>query len=253
MFRRGLLLATFAIIPVARADVPTSGPQSATDAEDAYADAAQQLRSADAVVVRARQQAVATYRSAPAYAAAASAVDKAFDAFNEKRNALLMAADQHDPRFATWKKGAADVEAEISKAGQGPVNGVTPDQFADLLNQRASFLKQLSAAEDDAVNRDPDAKRLRQDWNAACDKLRALQDKQSAAVDQDGGVKSALATAATARSAVDRARAALAAPATADPAEPSADEFVRRYPRFGLGWNDAWLTYGSTTTPVAGK
>ncbi len=244
------LTTILAAASFARADVPTSAPQSAADAEDAYADAAQQLRSADAAVVRARQQAVGAYRSSPPYVAAADAVDKSFDAFAEKRNALLASAEQHDPRYGPWKKQVGDLDAEIARAGQTPTT--TPDAYNELLNQRASFVKQLTALEGDAINRDPDARRLQQQWADACGKLRELQDRQPAAVDGADGVKAALATAAAARAAVDHARAALVAPA-ADPAEPGADEFARRYPRYGLGWNDAWLTYGSTTTPAAGK
>jgi hypothetical protein len=233
-----------------RADVPPSnGPQTAADAEDAYADAAQQLRSADAAVVRARQQAVATYRSTPAYTAAAAAVDAAFDAYAEKRNALLTTAEQHDPRYGPLKREAAGKDAEIAAAGQNPA--VSAEQFGVLLGEREVVVKQLATLEEDVIDRDPDAKRLRQQWTDACAKLRELQDGQPAAVEATPDVRAALATAATVRATVERSRGALAAPATADAAEPAADEFVRRYPRYGLGWNDAWLTYG--TPPATGK
>ncbi len=208
--------------------VPDPRPQAATDAEDAYADAAQQLRLADAAVVRARQQAVAACRAVPPYAASAAALDAAFDAYAEKRNGLLTAAEQHDGRFATDRKGAADPDPEVARG----------------------FQKQLTALEDDAVNRDADAKRLRQAWEAAAGKVAELQDHQPAAVEATPPVRAAVAAAAVARAAADRARSAL--PGQAAEVEPSAAELARRYPRYGLDWDDAWLAYGSTTRPAAG-
>jgi len=240
----------FVAAPTARADVPPpAGPETAADAEDAYADAAQRLRSAESSVVRARQQAVAAYRSTPAYTAAATAVDAAFDAYSEKRNALLTTAEQHDPRYAPLKKEAADKDAEIAAAGQNPA--ISAEQVGVLLGERDVVLKQLAAMEEDVIDRDPDAKRLQQQWIDACGKLRLLQAGQGAAVEASPDVRAALAAAATAQADVERARGALPAPATADPARLAADDFVRRYPRYGLGWNDAWLTYGSSSSSSA--
>ena len=241
----GLMIA---LATTARADVPppTTEPVSSADAEDEYTNAVQQLQSADAAVVRAREQAVLAYRATPAYAAAAAALDAAFDAYAAKRDALLMSAEQHDPRFAPLKKGAADVEAELARAGQN-ASALTPEQFGELLGQRAAFQKQLEALEDDAVDRDATARRLRQQWADASAHLCELQDKQAAAVDGSDQVRAAVVATAAARAGVDRARAA-ATGVAADSADLTADEFVRRYPRHGLSWNDAWLTYGTTGT-----
>ncbi len=230
-----------------------AGPATSAEAEDAYAAAGQRLRAADAAVVRGRQQAVLAYRAAPAYAASAAAVAAAYDAFAQRRNGLLTFAERHDPRYATLKKGAADVDAEIARGGPPPPAGSPPappplpvappsaDVMADLVNQRAGLLKQLQALEDDAVDRDADAHHLRQQWVDASARLRDLQDRQAAAVEATGTVRSAVATAAAARSAADAARAAVPG---SDPAEPSAGDLARRYPRHGLSWNDAWLTDG---------
>ena len=252
---RASLAVAALLFTTATAHGDGSSPPAATtpaDAEDAYAIASQSLRQADAAVVRARQQAVTAYRSTPAYVAAAAAVDATFEPYADKRNALLTAAEQHDPRYAPLKRGAADADAELARDAQGPT-AVPPEQFGVLLNERAGFLKQLTALEEDVIDRDPDAKRLRQQWTDACGKLRGLQDRQGEAVEGTPAVRSAEAAAATARADVARARAVLPAPATTEPAEPMADEFVRRFPRYGIGWNDAWLTFGSPPVPAAAR
>ncbi len=220
-----------AVSATARGGEPATadpGPPPAVDVETAYADAAQQLRLADAAVVRARQQAVAACRSASPYAGAAAALDAAFDAYAERRNALLTAADQHDGRFATDRKGAADPDPEVARG----------------------FLKQLTALEDDAVNRDADAKRLRQAWEAAAARVADLQDRQPATAEAAPAVRAAVASAAAARAAADRARSAL--PGPTDGVEPSAAELARRYPRHGLDGDDAWLAFAAATRPAAG-
>ena len=217
---------------------PVDHPPAAADAEGAYVAAVKQLRQAEADVVRARQLAVADYRSAPPYAAAAKALSAAFDAYAERRNGLVMAVEQHDPRYATWKRQAADADAEIDRAGQTPAT--TPEQFDALLAQRAEFVKQLQASEDDAVNRDADARRLRQQWTEASDRLTELQSKQAAAVESTAAVKGAEAAAIAARTSVDHARAGIPS-ADASDASASPEEFTRRYPRHTLLWADAGL------------
>ena len=226
----------------AAAAAPATRP---ADVVDAYAAAVQRVQAAAEQRVRARQQAVAEFRATPAFAAADHDVAVAFDAYAERRNAIMVSLEGHDPRFATFKRQAADIDAEIARAGQTPAT--TVEQFDGLLVQRADFGKQLQASEDDAVNRDADAKRLRQAWADACGRLAEVQAKQSAAVAAAAAVRSAEAAMADARLACDKARGAV--PATAEgvdrtAGEPTAADLARRYPRQALGWSDVVGTGG---------
>ena len=233
--------------PVASAATTASPVVTPADAEQAYAAALRQLAAGQSALVAARQQAVLDYRSTPVHAAVSRDLSAAFDAYAERRNATLLGLETHDPRVGPWRKGVADADAQIARDEQNPA--VTPDAFGELLRQRAGFAAQLQAAEDDAVNRDPDLKRLQQRWRDAAAKLADARAAQPAAAEAAPAVRSATAAVAAARAAVDHARSAL--PAGVQPDEPglSAEEFVRRYPRHGLGWADVGLSYGGTARP----
>jgi hypothetical protein len=213
---------------------PPDRPTTAVEAESAYGAAVRQLRLAEGAVVRARQQAVADYRSAPEYVDAAQKLSAAHDAYAERLNGLLVAAEQNDPRYATCKKGAADVDADLAREGQNPA--ATPEAYADLLDKRSVLLHQLQGLEDDVVARAPDAKQLRQQWTDASTRLTDLQAKQPEKVEAAPAVRAAVAALADARSAVARARAALPAASAVDPdgADPPADDLLRRYSRHAL-------------------
>src|ERR1700733_10020156 len=62
---------------------------SLVDSQDDYYDAVQRLQDADAAVVRARESAMKDEQSTPEYVAAVKAVDQTYQAFNNKKNALL--------------------------------------------------------------------------------------------------------------------------------------------------------------------
>ena len=233
------LVAAGGAAPASQPSSPPPSPASATvpATAEAYAAAVAVLRAAEAAAVHARQQAAIEYRAAPAYATVARDVAAAFDAYGDRRNGLMLAVEQHDPRYATWKRGAADAEAELARAAQAAAGGpaVTAEQFDQLLGQRAEFARQLQASEDDAVNRDAEAKRLREQWVAACGRLSEVRAKQATAVEAAAAVRAAAAAVADAKAAVERSRPATGA---AEAAEPSAVEFARRYPRHGLDWSD---------------
>jgi chromosome segregation ATPase len=220
----------------------TDHSRSSVESADEYSDAVQHLHDADADVVRAREQGMKDLQSSPEYAAAVRELDSAYAAFNDRKNALLADLEKKDPRCAPMKKQVAEIDAEIDTARQNPAT--TTDKFEELYKNRATFVHQWEDELDGAIKRE-NLEPLRQQWQAASDKLAGLRDQQRADVENADKLKSAKAVAIVAHAAVDQARAALDGPPPAEDAqEDQADDYLRRFPRFGFGGNDAWWTYG---------
>jgi chromosome segregation ATPase len=229
-------------------------PRNLVDTQDEYFDAVQQLQDADAAVVRARESAMREAQTTPDYMAAVKAVDMAFLAFTEKKNALVTELEKTNPVYSQMRSQAAAINAKIEAARQNP--DTQPKDFEDLYKDRDTFQKQWQQMESDAMDREKITP-LRQQWIDASKKLADMQEKQRAAVDSVEKVKLALADAEEARSKVEAARVAAAhGPATPEVVNnerAAAGDFLRRYSRSGFAGNDAWWTYGWNTIAADAK
>ena len=223
-------------------------PRNLVDTQDEYFDAVQQLQDADAAVVRARETAMREAQTSPDYVAAIKAVDTAFIAFTEKKNALVTELEKTNPVYPQMRSQAAAINAKIESARQNP--DTQPKDFEDLYKDRDTFQKQWQQMESDAMDREKITP-LRQQWIDASKKLSDLQEKQRSAVDGVEKVKLALADAEEARSKVEEARVAVqhgpATPEVINNERAAAGDFLRRYSRTGFAGNDAWWTYGWST------
>jgi hypothetical protein len=215
---------------------------NSVDSADEYSAAVQNLHDAEADVVRAREQGIREMQARPEYLSAAKDLDTAYAAFNDKRNALLGDLEKKDPRCGPMKKRVVDIDAEIDAARQNPAT--TPEWFDQHYKDRATFVHQWDEEVDSAIKRE-NLEPLRQQWQGASDKLAAMQNQQRLDVENSDKVKNAKAVVAVDRAAADQARATLQGPPpSADAQQDQADDYLRRFPRFGFGGKDAWLTYG---------
>jgi hypothetical protein len=216
--------------------------RSSVEAADEYSDAVQHLHDVEADVVRAREQAMKDMQSGPEYVSAVKDLDAAYSAFNDRKNALLADLEKRDPRCATMKKQIAEIDSQLEAARQNP--GTPAEKFQQLYRDRATFVHQWDDEVESAIKRE-NLEPLRQQWQDASKKLADLRDQQRIDVENTERLKAAKAAALVARAAVDQARAAIDGPPPAEDAqEDQADDYIRRFPRFGFGGNDAWWTYG---------
>jgi flagellin-like hook-associated protein FlgL len=224
------------------------------DSQDDYYDAVQRLQDADAAVVRAREAAMKEAQSSPDYVAAVKAVDSAYQAFIQKKNALVDDLEKKNQIYCQMKAQTSTINSQIESARQNPAT--TPDQFEELYKNRETFVRQWQQLETDAMDR-AGVGPLRQQWLDASKKLADLQAKQRVDVEATDKLKSALAMADDARAAVQQARAALggtnsAIAATGDEQSRPGD-FLCRYSGSSFIGNDAWWTYGWNTLTPGGK
>lgn len=231
------------------------------DSQDEYYDAVQRLQDADAAVVRARESAIKQQQSTPEYVAAVKAVDSAYQAFNEKRNALLDDLAKKNTVYSQMKSQMGAIDAQIETARQNAAT--TPEQLDELYKNRETFNRQVQQQESDAITR-AGITPLLQQWQDASKKLADLQAKQKADVEGTDRLKAAIAMADDARGVAAAARAALGGTASADPASTErshATDYLCRYSGSSFAGNDGWWTYGwnrmgggsKSTAPPTGK
>jgi chromosome segregation ATPase len=228
------------------------------DSQDDYYDAVQRLADASAAVLRARESAVKQAQSAPDYIAAVKAVDQTYQAYIEKKNAMVAQMERSDPVYMRMKSQAAAVDAQIESARQNPAT--TQEQFEELYKSRATFQAQWNQLQDDAMQR-AGITPLRQAWIDATRKLTDLQAKLLSDVESNDRLKGVLAEEAAARAAVADARSAISnSPPSTDPRQSLAGDLLCKSSRTSFAGNDAWWTYGwtdlsagKTTNPATGK
>ena len=218
------------------------------DSQDDYYDAVQRLQDADAAVVRAREGAIKQEQSSPDYVAAVKAVDQTYQAFNDKKNAVVDDLAKKNPVYSQMKSQAGAIDAQIDAARQNPAT--TPQQFDELYKNRDTFNRQWQQMENDAMDR-AGLTPLKLAWLDASKALADLQDKQRADVENNERLKSAIATADDARSTVEQARAAISgvavSPQITSAEQAHATDFLCRNSGAGYAGNDAWWTYGWNT------
>jgi chromosome segregation ATPase len=228
------------------------------DSHDDYYDAVQRLADADAAVLRAREAAMKDAQSSPEYTAAVKAVDQAYQAYAEKKNAMIAQMEKSDPVYIRMKTQSATVESQIDTARQNPAT--TQQQLEDLYKTRDTFQAQWNQLQEDAIQR-AGITPLRQAWIDASKKLTDLQQKQLADVESNDRLKGALSEETAAKTAVAEARGALSgSPPAADPMQSQAGDLLCKAARSNFAGNDAWWTYGwtdlagaKTTNPASAK
>ena len=105
----------------------------------------QRLQDADASVVRSPQEAaMKQQQSAPDYIAAVKAVDQAYQAFREKKNALVDDLTKTNPIYCQMKAQATAIDSQIESARQNPAT--TPEQIEEFYKNRETFIKQWRQA-----------------------------------------------------------------------------------------------------------
>jgi chromosome segregation ATPase len=215
------------------------------DSQDQYYEAVQHLLDMKAAVVRAREAAMRDAQCDSDYVAAVKAVDVAYQAFIDKKNALVADLEKNNQVYSQMKAQATAIDAKIDSARQNAET--TPEEFEALYKSRETFQKQWRQQENDAMDR-AHITPLRQQWIDASKKLDELQDKLRGAVESNDKVKIALANEEEAKAQVQQARAGLksgTAPGDlASTEQVGAGDFLRKYSRTGFAGNDAWWTYG---------
>jgi len=222
-------------------------PRNLIDTQDEYFRAVELMQDDDAAVVRARESAMKDAQSAPDYVAAVKAVDQAYQAFMEKKNATISNLEKTNPNYSLMKSHIAQIDSQIETALQNPAT--TQDQLEQLYKDRETFLHQCRTAESDAIDRETGLPTLRQAWMDASKKLSDMQEKQRSDVENNDRLKAAIAAAAAAMTAVHHARTAISgasAPDATKTAHPSAADLLYRSSHANFAGNDAWLTYGWT-------
>jgi uncharacterized membrane-anchored protein YhcB (DUF1043 family) len=206
------------------------------------------LQDADAAVVRAREAAVKEQQSTPEYIADVKAVDDAYQAFIDKKNALVADMEKKDPVYNQMKAQVSAVDAQIDAARQNP--GTTQERFDELYKNRETFVQQWHQLEKDASDR-AGLTPLWQHWVDASKKLADLQSKLSPQIENNDRLKAAIAMAEDAKNAVQQAKVALGGSAGStkltDAEQTHAGDFLCRYSQTGFAGNDAWWTYGWST------
>jgi chromosome segregation ATPase len=220
---------------------------SLVDSQDEYYDAVQRLQDADAAVVRARESAIKQQQTTPEYLADVKGVDQTYQAFTEKKNALLDDLQKKNPIYSQMKSQANTIDAQIESARQNPAT--TPEQFDELYKNRDTFNRQWQQLENDAMDR-AGLTALKTQWLDASKKLADLQEKQKTDVENSDKMKAALAMAGEAKDGMQQARAAISmaiSPEVTTSEQPRAEDFLCRYSGTGYAGNDAWWTYGWST------
>ncbi len=214
------------------------------DSQDDYFDAVQRLADADAAVLRARESAVKAAQATPEYIAAANAVDQAYQAYTEKKNAMIAQMEKSDPVYMRMKTQAATVDAQIDAARQNPA--ATVEQLEELYKTRETFQVQWNQLQDDAMKR-AGITPLRDAWIDATKKLQDLQTRQLTDVESNERLKAALSEETAAKAAVVEARNAISGNSpTVDPKQSQAGDLLCKSTRASFAGNDAWWTYGWT-------
>ncbi len=223
--------------------------RSSVESADEYSDAVQRLHDAEAGVVRAREQAMKDLQSGNDYTNAVKDLESSYSIFSDKKNALLADLEKKDPRCLPVKKQMTEIDAEIEAAKQNPAS--TTEKLDELYRNRATFAHQWDDLVDSAIKRE-NLEPSRHNWQLNSDKVVAMREQQRVDVEKSDKLKNAKAQAAVARAAVDQTKAALEGPPlAADAQEDQASDYLRRFPRFGFGGNDAWWTYG--WSPIYGS